>query len=61
MHGSIVNIPTNLDLVQTILLWLSYDDSSITIFLKNKLQYKSIYMLGYVLPNTMIKALQKLC
>ncbi len=34
MHGSVVNISTNLDLVQTILLRLSYDDSSIAIFLK---------------------------
>jgi hypothetical protein len=34
MHGSIVNISTNLDLVQTILLRLSYKDSSIAVFLK---------------------------
>ncbi len=37
MHGSIVNVPTNLNLVQTILPWMSYDDISIVVFLKGKL------------------------
>ncbi len=57
MHENIVNVLTNLDLVQSILLQLSYDDSSIAVFLKGKLLYKSIYMLGYVHPNIMIKDL----
>jgi hypothetical protein len=61
MHGNIVNFPTNLDLVQIILPWLLYDDSSIAIFLKKKLEYKSIYMLSYVHPNIMIKVLHELC
>jgi hypothetical protein len=34
MHGNIDNVPTNLDLVLTILPQLPYDDSSIAIFLK---------------------------
>jgi len=34
MHESIVNVPTNLNLVQTILLQMLYDDSSIPNFLK---------------------------
>jgi hypothetical protein len=38
MHGNIVNFPTNLDLVQIILPWLLYDDSSIAIFLKKKIR-----------------------
>ncbi len=29
MHGSIVNVPTNLNLIQNILPWMPYDDSSI--------------------------------
>jgi hypothetical protein len=29
MHGNIVNFSTNLDLVQNILLWMPYDDSSL--------------------------------
>ncbi len=37
MHGSIVNVPTNLDLVQIILPRSPYDDGSILVFLKIKL------------------------
>jgi len=44
MHESIVNVPTNLNLVQTILPQMLYDDSSIAMLLKRKLDYKSIYM-----------------
>jgi hypothetical protein len=61
IHGNIVNVPTNLDLVQTILPWLLYDDNSIVVFLKKKKKHKSIYMSSYVCPNIMIKALQELC
>jgi hypothetical protein len=61
MHGSIVNVPTSLDLVQTILLQLSYDDNLVAVSLKRKLEYKSMYMLGYVCPKIMIKVLQELC
>jgi hypothetical protein len=57
MHENIVNVLTNLDLVQSILPQLLYDDSSIAVFLKGKLLYKSIYMLGYVHPNIVIKDL----
>jgi len=42
MHGNIVNVPTNLNLVQTILPWMSYDDISIVLFLKRKLEYNFI-------------------
>jgi hypothetical protein len=55
--GSIANVPTNVNLVQTILLQLPCDDCSITVLLKTKSEYKSIYMLGYVRPNMMMKTL----
>jgi hypothetical protein len=61
IDGSIVNVPTNSDLVQTILLILLYDDSSIVVFLKRKLLYKYMYMSSYVHPNIVIKVLQELC
>ncbi len=61
MHGSIVNVLTNLNLVQTILFQLPCDDCSIAILLKAKSQYKSIYMLAYVHLNMMMKTLQELC
>jgi hypothetical protein len=38
-----------------------YDDNSIVVFLKRKLEYKSIYMLGYVHHNIVIKVLQEFC
>jgi len=44
MCGNIVNVPTNFNLMQNILPRMSYDDSSIAIFLKRKLKYKSIYV-----------------
>jgi hypothetical protein len=61
MHGSIVNVPANLNLMQNILPRMPYDDSSIAGFFKRKLEYKSIYMLGYIRPNIVMKALQELC
>jgi len=36
MHGNIVKFSTNLDLVQNVLSWMSYDDSSL-VYLKRKL------------------------
>jgi hypothetical protein len=61
MHGNIVNVPTNFNLMQKILPRMPYDDSSIAEFLKRKLEYKSIYMLGYICPNIVMKALQFFC
>ncbi len=37
MHGNIVTFLTNLDLVQNVLLWMPYDDSSLVVCLKRKL------------------------
>jgi hypothetical protein len=57
MCGNIVNVPTNFNLMQNILPRMSYDDFSIAIFLKKKIEYKSIYMLGYIHPNIVMKTL----
>jgi hypothetical protein len=57
MSGNIVNVPTNLNLMQDILPRMSYDDFSIAMFLNRKLEYKSIYMLGYIFPNIVMKTL----
>jgi hypothetical protein len=37
MHGNIVNFSTNLDLVQNVLSWMPYDDSSLVVCLKRNL------------------------
>jgi hypothetical protein len=36
LRGSIVNVPTNLNIIQIVLPWMSYEDYSISIFLKRK-------------------------
>jgi len=61
MHGNII-------MFQQILIWYklyyldcTYDDNSIVMFLKRKLEYKSIKMSSFVCPNIVIKALQELC
>ncbi len=59
MHGNIVNVPTNLNIIQIVLPQMPYNDSSIFIFLKRKLEYKSTYKSTYVHPNIMMKALWK--
>jgi hypothetical protein len=59
MHGSIVNVPTNLNIMQNILPRMPYDDSLIVIFFKGKLKYKSIYMSSYIHLNIVMKILQE--
>jgi hypothetical protein len=61
IRGSIVNVPANLDLIQNVLPHLPHDSSIIAIYLKRKLEYKSIYMSGFVRPNIVMKALFDLC
>ncbi len=53
MCGNIVNVPTNLNLMQNILPRMPYDDSSIAIFFNRKLEYNSIY----IHPNIVMKRL----
>jgi hypothetical protein len=61
IRGSIVNVPANLDLIQNVLPRLPHDSSIIVVYLKRKLEYKSIYMSGFVRPNIVMKALFDLC
>jgi hypothetical protein len=58
IHGSIVNVPTNLNLIQNVLPQMPYDDSSKKEIQKKVRIYKSIYVFGYVHPNIVMKALQ---
>jgi hypothetical protein len=59
LHGSIVNVSTNLNINQIFLPWMSYEDYSISVFLKRKWKYKVICMFGYVQPNIVIKTFIK--
>ncbi len=54
-----MNVPTNLNLLQNVLLCMPYDDLSIVMLLKRKLEF--IYMIGYVHPNILIKVVLQLC
>jgi len=54
MYGSIVNVSTNLDLLQNVLLWISYDDYSISIFVK-KIRIQIYVLLSYIRPKLVIK------
>jgi hypothetical protein len=48
VHGSVVNAPTNLNLVQNLLPWMLNDNFFINVFLKKKLKYKPFYMSYYI-------------
>jgi hypothetical protein len=56
MHGSIVNVPRNFNLMQNILSRMPYDDFSIVVFLKKKLEYKLMYLSSYICFNIVMKA-----
>jgi hypothetical protein len=60
MHGSVVNVPTNMNKTQSILPHLPHDDAVIGVFINQCLEYKSFYMLENVCPNMVLIALQDL-
>ena len=60
LHGSIINVPANIDQIQSLLPRLPEDQSTIGILLKCCLEYKSPYMFGNIRPNMTMKALKDL-
>jgi len=58
MHGSVINVLTNVAQIQFILL--THDGVIICVFFKQHLEYKSLYMLGNVHPNMVMVVLQNL-
>jgi hypothetical protein len=60
MHGNVINVPTNLDKIQSILPCLPHDGAIICVFLKIHLEYKSLYMSGNVHPNMVMVSLREL-
>jgi hypothetical protein len=57
MHGSVINVPSNVDQTQSILLGLPHDGAIIGVFLKQHLEYKSPYMSSNVHPNMVMVVL----
>ena len=60
LHGSIINVPANINQTQSLLLRLPEDESTIGILLKRRLEYKSPYMFGNIRPNMTMIALKDL-
>ena len=48
LHGSIINVPTNIDQIQSLLPRLPKDELTIGMLLKRRLEYKSPYISGNV-------------
>ncbi len=46
MHDSVINVLANVNQIQLILPHLPHDGATICVFLKQRLEYKSPYMLG---------------
>jgi hypothetical protein len=57
----VINVPTNLDKIQTILPRPTTCESTIATCIKRKLEFKSPYLSSYVRPKFVMKALHDLC
>jgi hypothetical protein len=60
MHGSVINVPTNVNQIQSILPCSPHDGATIGMFFKKCLEYKSLYMLEDVRPNMVMVVLRDL-
>jgi hypothetical protein len=60
LHGSIINVPTNIDQTQSLLPRLPEDGTTIGILLKRRLEYRSPYMSRNIRPNIIMIALKDL-
>ncbi len=54
MHGSVVNVPINVDQTQSEVPCLPHDGAIIVVFFKWRFEYKSLYMSINVRPNMMM-------
>jgi hypothetical protein len=57
MHGSVINVLANVDQTQSIPC-LPHDGATICVFFKQRLEYKSLYMLENVHPNMVMVILR---
>jgi hypothetical protein len=60
MKGNLINVWTNINQTQLILLYLPYNEVTIGVFLKWRRQYKSHYMSKNVHPNLIMLTLKNL-
>ncbi len=60
MKGNVINVPTNINQTQLMLPCLPYDEATIGVFLKWRLEYKSFYMFKNLRRNLVMLALKDL-
>jgi hypothetical protein len=60
LHGSVINVPANIDKIQPILPRLPKYDTTIGVVIKRRLQYKYLFMSDNVRPNMIMLALKDL-
>ncbi len=57
IKGSIINVPSNINSTQSILLHLLHDEATIGLSLKKQMEYKSPYLTSNVHPKFIMLAL----
>lgn len=61
LTGTIINVPTYINIIQTTLPRSSDETWTVDVVLKRHLQYKNAYQKGRVRPNTVMNSLNELC
>jgi len=57
MHGSVINVPSNLNIIQSVLPRLSNDETTSGLIIKNELEYNSFHTFSNIQPNQIMYAL----
>jgi hypothetical protein len=57
MHGSVINVPSNLNIIQSILPRLFDDETTFGLIIKRKLEYNSFHTSSNIQPNQVMYAL----
>ena len=61
LTGSVINVPSNLDIIQSALPRSVFDTMTITVMIKRKMEYKHAFLSGNVRPKHLMVALKDLC
>jgi len=57
MHGSVINVPSKLNIIQSILPRLFDDETTFGLIIKRKLEYNSFHASSNIQPNQVMYAL----
>ena len=61
LTGSVINVPSNLDIIQSALPRSVFDTMTIAVMIKRKMEYKHAFLSGNVRPKHLMVALKDLC